>query len=291
MAWWLPGDIKEGLKWIVANQFIIAVSAVCLTLETFLLVGWPLKPEAVTGFVFCSSLAIYNLAFLGKKPFEWTTTDNKKRVFLLFGVASACSMAFIFYLSYTTVVLAAITALGGLLYLYKLPWLGKGFQLRDIPLAKNILLALIWSMVTVLIPLSAHTGLHNLPSETPLIFFRRFFFIVAIAIPYDIRDYTIDTRNRLHTLPVSIGINKTKVIAMSSLLVFALLIIFDPFHPQAIVYSFRTSLALFLSAIFTGVIILMSTAERKKIYFSLLLDGSMILQFLLLLVCMKAGNI
>jgi len=291
MARWLPGSLKEGLSWVITSQFVIAISALCLSLETYLLLDIPLGARPVLGFVFFGSLAVYNLAFLGRNPFEIGAHGNKKTVLFLFVLSLLCSMAFMCFLTAQTILLAVISGMAGMLYLYRIKWPGGFIQVRNIPLVKNILLALIWSLVTVLIPVSAVETTLHFPPDTMLVFLRRFFFILAIAIPYDIRDYNIDVRNRLNTLPVAAGIGKTKMVAMASLLVFVMLIFYDPIHPQTHVSSSQVSLALTLSAIFTGVIILMSGVERKKIYFSLLLDGSMTLQFIILFTILNMGSL
>ena len=87
------------------------------------------------------------------------------------------------------------------------------FGLRTIPSLKLILIALIWSWVCVVTP--------------QLLFFSHvdfsfsiivFTFILAITIPFDIRDLNYDSEN-LKTLPQIVGSTVCVLIALSILLV------------------------------------------------------------------------
>jgi len=284
----LPQFFRDRAGWLISNQFVIAFSALCLSLETFVLCGHPVEFHPVHGLVFFGSLAVYNLAFLGSRPFSDAVPQVKKPAALLFIIALPVSIGFMMCLPLDAIFYCLISAAGGIVYLYTISLKQFEFQVRNIPLVKNMLLAFIWSMITVMVPVASFDNQNGLPQDTLLIFLRRFFFILAIAIPYDIRDFNADTRDRLRTLPVVIGIYRSRMVAILSLLVFVALVYHDPVNPGAQhLNEKQVSLALYLSALFTGIIILFASSFRRKIFFSLLLDGSMIVQFLLLMLILN----
>ena len=283
--------MMKGINWMLSTQLILAISALCLSLETFILTGYNLQPEPVFGLIFFGSLCLYNLAFLGSFPFTVASLKKKKGKAILFILSFAGSTFCLYFLPLNTCILVLCSALLCVLYLYKIKWHGLLLFVRNVPLLKNILLSWIWAWVTVWIPLSVYQEGFTFPEGTTVIFLRRFFFILAIAIPYDIRDYWSDLKNNLHTLPVTMGIWKSKLVALLSLSLFGLFVMWNSFFGNGETAQVKqVSFAFFISAFLTGAIILLAHAERKKIYFSLWLDGMMILQFVLLLLTLKSAH-
>jgi len=283
--------IKKGFNKLLSGQVVIAVSAVCLSLETFVLAGIPLGPHPVLGVIFFGSLALYNLAFLGSAPFLTFTFGAKQAAYLTVVVSFLICVVLMSFLPLKTWLPVTAGGIAGMLYLYRIRISGYFIQTRNIPLIKNIVLALIWGVITVLVPLTANPVYDISTEEVTVIFLRRFFFILAIAIPYDIRDYKIDSMGRLHTLPVALGVRKARFIAFTSLLLFVLMVLYSHWRPgKGHVPAGLMSLAFCLSAFFTAIIISLARPERKKIFFSLLLDGMMILQFILLMIVLKTAR-
>ena len=100
-----------------------------------------------------------------------------------------------------------------------------------------------------------------------------FCYILAITIPFDIRDLGID-EERKKTIPQWVGIKNSKIIALLFLL-FSILI-----------FGFLSSplqlMAYIISSFFSGYLIYNSNKNRSDIYFTFLIDGHIIFQFLLI---------
>lgn len=281
-------SLKTTLSAIISSQLIIALSAVCLSYETMIVYGMELELLPVFGFIFFSTLGIYNLAYLGTNPFHRSVFANRKFKLLTCASAMLGSACLGFFLTIESITIAVITGVLIFVYLYKLKWQHKVLQTRNIPLVKNVLLAFIWAIVTVLLPLSVYRQASFNFGDDMFIFLRRFFFILAIAIPYDIRDYSDDMKNNLQTLPVRVGIGKSKMIALVSLSCFALLVLYNTsFRGVSEEALLRLNTAFLMSTAITALIIMLTNVSRKNYYFSVLMDGTMIVQFILVVLCLK----
>lgn len=96
-----------------------------------------------------------------------------------------------------------LTFLGLLTYLYISPFL----SLRNIPSIKIIIIAFVWTGVTLLIPLLDANI--NLNFKVILAFIQRFLIVITLTLPFDIRDFHFD-KKYLQTIPQLAGIKRTK---------------------------------------------------------------------------------
>lgn len=142
-------------------------------------------------------------------------------------------------------------------------------SIRSIPLLKVFLIAYVWAAIGVLYP----ALLNGSAGEKVYTLFLLFFsFIVAITLPFDIRDYAPDQKKSLLTVPGIIGINATKWLAMISMLVYC----------SGLVLSYGLVLQAGIILLISLPLIWFSSEEKKSWYFTGLLDGIILLQFFLL---------
>jgi 4-hydroxybenzoate polyprenyltransferase len=106
----------------------------------------------------------------------------------------------------------------------------------------------------------------------------RAFFIFAITIPFDIRDLALDQGAKVDTLPGIWGIKSAKKIALTALLLMLFFVIYNAVQGT---YTMGNTLALLLSVAISAVLILGSNPQRHDYYYTGLLDGTMIMQALL----------
>lgn len=142
-------------------------------------------------------------------------------------------------------------------------------SIRSIPLLKVFLIAYVWAAIGVFYPglLSGRAD-----DEVYTLFFLFFSFIIAITLPFDIRDYAPDQNRSLLTVPGVMGIGPTKWLAMLSMLVYC------------------TGLALYYSLWLQAILLMLislpliwfSSQEKKDWYYTGLLDGIILLNFFLL---------
>ena len=104
-------------------------------------------------------------------------------------------------------------------FFYTIPLfkLGKNeFSFRNFPFIKIGSIAISWAGVSVFFPLVEAEKIIDF--NVFLEFFQRFLFVIALTIPFDIRDFNGDDEN-LKTIPIVFGIRKAKFIGLFLLLV------------------------------------------------------------------------
>ncbi len=136
------------------------------------------------------------LSFLKKQPFDII-------VLIFVSLIGTVYFGSLLQLAQILVLIPAVL----LTFWYAIPILnykGKKVSLRNYPKLKLFSIALVWSIVTVLLPL------HSQIFETHVWvqFTQRFILIMALVLPFDIRDIEIDIPD-LKTLPQQIGVSKT----------------------------------------------------------------------------------
>ena len=106
------------------------------------------------------------------------------------------------------------------------------FSFRDVPLLKIFIIAFSWTYLTIIIPVIVH----NISFDSNLILniIVRFLFVLAITIPFDIRDLKFD---KVITLPKYLGVKKSKILAYIILLICELIILMF----LKMIYSFLIS--------------------------------------------------
>jgi len=158
---------------------------------------------------------------------------------------------------------------------------GKKKRLREIFLVKITTLSLIWCLATVTLPMIENgTTLFSLSSL--LIFIERFLFMFAICVPFEIRDMEQEKIRGNITLPQRIGIKMCKVTGLVAILIFMILVCVQ-FGISTTHSTHLFALPLCASGIVAAFLILFSDQHRSKYYFRIFVDGTMQLQFILLL--------
>jgi hypothetical protein len=157
-------------------------------------------------------------------------------------------------------ILLFISALLSLLYV--LPCFsinGVKLALRDFPFLKILLISFVWSILCFYIP-SIQSGKEN------TFLFLGFIYILAMTIPFDIRDLPFD-HERQRTIPQLIGWHKAKKLSISILLLFfILLIIFFP--------NFKETITFWIVVTVHLTILFYVHPKRSHIFYGLFIDGT-----------------
>ena len=165
---------------------------------------------------------------------------------------------------------------------YSIPFIktdGKRKQFRDISFIKIFLIALVWTTTTVALPLVNYGSFRLLFSfEGQAALITRMIFILAITIPFDIRDMNIDAARNIRTIPVLLGINKSKQLAISMIALFTGLTVLRYFLGS--ILNVSETFALILSAIVSACLIRKSSPAKHDYFYSFLMEGTMLLQYL-----------
>ena len=157
--------------------------------------------------------------------------------------------------------------------------------MRELPRAKIFLIALVWSIVSVVLVTLENKSFYSF--DTLLLFISRFSFVLAITIPFDIRDLKYDDLS-LKTIPQIFGEQKAKTIALYCLAFFELISIF---HFLVGDFSWQILLALMLTSLLSGILIIKSSQEKNNLFFSFWVEGASIIMYLLLFIIPLAFGI
>lgn len=273
------------LDFLLFSNLFIAFCAVAQGLVTYFLLKVP-ADNYVLAFVFFSTLVIYNLSMLLSKPKEpqkspfkrvrWIFSHHRLTISMtLIGILCVVPIG-ILYLSFQAKLLMGFVGLISIAYNF--PFLSinqKKIGLRNLPGIKLFLIAFVWAISCVMLPIVELENNHFIIvplSETLLLVAKRFLFICAITIPFDIRDLFQDKLYELKTIPVMLGEKKAWIFCMMLLVACMLLLIL--FTKEINLDVIGLSLTLLL----TGWLIFKSNLKRNEYYYFLFLDGTMILQ-------------
>ncbi len=280
------------LDFLLFSNFFIAICAVAQGLVTYHLLK--AKPsEHVLAFLFFSTLLIYNLSVLLSKPKE-PQKSSFKRVRWIFShhrltisttlISALCLIPLgLLYLSFEAKLLMVFVGL--LAVAYNIPFLtlnGKKIGLRNIPGIKLFLIAFVWASSCVLLPIVELESSHQIQvplSETVLLVAKRFLFICAITVPFDIRDLFQDKLYELKTIPVMLGEKKAWIFCQALLAIYLLLLVL---FTQGINIDV---IGLALTVLLTGWLIFKSNIKRNEYFYFFYLDGTMLLQYVILVLC------
>ena len=282
--------LRQTLDFLLFSNIFIALCAVSQGMVTYWLIQ--AKPDKyVLGLLFCSTLALYNFSILQSKP-EKPENSRFQRVRWIFShyrlmitltiISAIAIIPLSFFLNTSSKIL--LIGLGLISIAYNLPIFSietKRFSLRNIPGVKLFIIAIVWTASCVLLPILEIDGNSSsiiTVNETILLLSKRFFFIAAIAVPFDIRDIFQDKNNEIKTIPVIFGEKKSLMICQL-LLVSYLLLLFS-FTKRMDGDFLALSLTIFLS----GWLIFKSKWKKNEYYYFLFLDGTMILQLIILLI-------
>lgn len=280
--------LKQGLDFILFSNIFIALCAVSQGIISYWLLG--INPnKLVLAILFCSTLSIYNFSLILSKPknledspflrTKWMFSNYRLMLSLLI-ISILSLIALVSFLSLPSLIL--LTILGLISITYSLPiWgmPGKKYGIRNIPGLKLFIIGLIWASSTVLLPILEIKNYSNAlisDKEIILLFINRFLFIVAITIPFDIRDIYQDRHNELKTIPVLIG--EQKSLWLCQLFLSAYFVMHLAFTEKMNANFWAITISIFIS----GWLIFKSKWKKNEYYYFFLLDGTMILQLLLL---------
>jgi 4-hydroxybenzoate polyprenyltransferase len=262
---------------ILYYNVLLCVAALLLTISAQIQLGFsPLfRPYFIL--IFFATLFEYNrtrlIAFLKRSKIQYP--------YLLIFFCSVSGILIIGWLIKPEVLLTFLL-LGIITTLYYLPFNRKRnqlFNLRQIPYLKTFLIAFVWSGVTIFLP-SIDSGISLFDSKVILLFSERFLFIMAVAIPFDIRDMNKDRISNLKTIPILISPGNAIILTYVSLIIS---FIVSVYHYQEINNWFIT-FALFVSLIITIVILRSKFLKTTGQHYYHLLDGTLLLQGSLVLV-------
>ncbi|RYU72056.1 UbiA family prenyltransferase [Hymenobacter persicinus] len=272
--------LKRGTDAVLYSSLLVSAAATGLTWATFLFWHAPI-PGRLGVLIFAATLFLYNIDSVLPYKYRQQAVLSERKLWLLrhrrelfaLAVLSLAVAGVLFWTDgwrHLTLFLGHLAAIS---LLYSMPVVrihGRWRALRDLPLLKIFLIAYVWSAITVWVP-ALYLGKALGDPVVLVLYARRFFFILNLALVFDIRDYTKDRLSGTRTFPGLFGLRATKWLGLAFLTVSALLI------PPGV--STHHLLVLTVPTLLAGVIIWYADETRPDYYFALLADGLMLVQF------------
>lgn len=204
-------------------------------------------------------IAEANNEIKGIERLEWIQ-KNMNLIIRMTGIAAVAGL-FLFRLDFKIILVLSLAGVFSFFYVVKMP--GIKMRLREIPGAKIILISLSYAMCCVLLPATQAELSGSLVISS---FTSAFFFILAITIPFDIRDINFDSK-KIKTIPQLFGQKGAKTIAICALIIsFTLLF-----------WITRLPIALLISIVPAIILILKSNPKRHFYFYAIAIDGLLIL--------------
>jgi 4-hydroxybenzoate polyprenyltransferase len=271
--------MKGLAQWFVFGNLWVSICASSLTWLSYFGRSIPIQ-LTVVAFVFFSTLIIYNMNIISGlnairekgtnsiRHYWCIANENLLKAFTVIGIigASICfvNLSIHSWIALVPLVLAAI--------LYVVPLIGKrgdGTRLREFGLSKIFTISIVWAAVTVLLPLINSIGVSVLIEPTFwLDILARAVFILAITLPFDIRDLENDKMINVRTIPMVFGVAKTLRMSIVLLAVYG-------FSSLFLSHEILLGLGHLVGGLIAAGLVMLTNTNRIDMFYSFILEGTM----------------
>ncbi|PNQ75342.1 hypothetical protein C1T31_04215 [Hanstruepera neustonica] len=226
--------------------------------------------ENILYFNFFATITGYNFVkFFGLAKFHHRSLANWLKIIQIFSLI--CFLALCYYaFKLELKTLLWIVAFGAITFLYAIPFLPKHYfldkqhNLRSVSGLKVYVIAIVWSGVTVFLPLLNND--YDIEFNVVITSIQIALFVVVLMLPFEIRDMKYDSL-KLATIPQQIGVKKTKIIGALILMVFFLLEYFKDDIDS------NNLLAILMITIITMLFLVFSRENQGKYYSAFWVEG------------------
>lgn len=269
--------ISRWFDFLVFSNTFIAICAVGQGWLTYMLLGAGPDPEVLVLLYFATAFVYNAQAVLDKIPkggtsvyyrIDWLIRHRRlirTLSFIAVGGILACAL----FLKAATWLALGVTGLLAIFYSFPL---FKTGGLRQVPGLKLFLIAGVWASACVLIPYF-ESGIQLETGKLVMLWLKRFLFIAAITLPFDIKDIATDRSTGLITLATRLGAKGASLLAIIFLAVYVALLYY--FHQPGQPASFY---GLLFSALLAAMLILYGSKQRKDFFYLFIFDGILLLQ-------------
>jgi len=287
-----PNKTRVFLLRLVYSNAYLAIPILAITSESYVYIGAFNFDVNYLGFIFFSTLFLYPFHRLfgiyTTAEFEQTKAQKEvakhpwlTRTSVIIGFIS--TLFFTWKLPLST--LSYLIPLGIISIAYSIhfiPTLKGWMRLRDIPGIKIYAITLVATVTTSAIPLVVSGAVST--TDIWFLSLQRFLFLLAVTIPFDIRDSHLDKRWDLKTIPLLLGNEKANTLAISLLYASATVGLVQYFYTGFI--SIEIVTANFIAAGFTHFILHDFKRKNSYLYNAFLIEGAMIYHFALVTIAM-----
>ena len=215
--------LKTIFDFYINSSIHVALAVYALSWITLLQFDIPYD-ENILSFTFFASITGYNFVkYFGLAKFHHRSLAQWLKTIQLFsGICFLLMIYFALKLEFET--LLGISIFGLATFLYAIPivpktlYLDKQKNLRSIGGLKVYIIAVVWTGVTVFLPL-LNNQFDLTKDDVIIAALQCFLFVLVLMFPFEIRDLNYDSL-KLATIPQKIGVKPTKSIGLLLLVLF-----------------------------------------------------------------------
>ncbi|WP_296379497.1 hypothetical protein [Winogradskyella sp.] len=271
--------LKSIFNFYLNSSIHVALAVYAMTWITLVQFDLPYSKN-VLYFIFFASISGYNFVkYFGLAKFHHRSLANWLKIIQVFSAIAFLLMGYYFF-QLNSNVWILIVVLGLITFLYAIPLIPKKYlfddqqNLREVGGAKVYIIALVWSLVTVLIPvLNTYV---EISADVFITVLQRFCFVIVLMLPFEIRDLKYDSL-KLATIPQKIGTKKTKIIGLLLLLVFLFL------EFLKVKNDYSSIISTLIITLLTLMLLVLSSEKQSKYYSAFLVEAIPIVWLLILL--------
>jgi hypothetical protein len=271
--------LKSIFNFYLNSSIHVALAVYAMTWITLVQFDLPYSKN-VLYFIFFASISGYNFVkYFGLAKFHHRSLANWLKIIQVFSAIAFVLMGYYFF-QLNSNVWILILVLGLITFLYAIPLIPKKYlfddqqNLREVGGAKVYIIALVWSLVTVLIPvLNTYV---EISADVFITVLQRFCFVIVLMLPFEIRDLKYDSL-KLATIPQKIGTKKTKIIGLLLLLVFLFL------EFLKVKNDYSSIISTLIITLLTLMLLVLSSEKQSKYYSAFLVEAIPIVWLLILL--------
>lgn len=271
--------LKQLLNFYINSSIHVALAVYALTYLTLLEFNLPYD-QKVLYFVFFGTITGYNFVkYFGLAKFHHRSLARWLKAIQIFSFFCFIFMCY-YGIKLPVKILTFVGVFALVTFFYAIPFLPKRFfidnnhNLRSIGGLKIYVIGLVWSGVTVFLPILSN----EIPVKDDILVtgFQRFIFVILLMLPFEIRDLKFDSL-KLSTIPQKIGIRNTKLIGVFMTLTLFLLEFFKD------VTSIDNFFILTIVLVLTVLFLVFAQKNQNKYYSSFWVEGIPIMWLILYL--------
>ena len=205
--------------------------------------------------VFFATISGYNFVkYAGIAKLHHRSLTKQLRAIQIF---SAISFVFTIYflVQLRLMSIMLLISLSIINFIYAFPVFSKAKNLRNLPLVKIYIIAMVWSITCVFLPIIEYQV--NFELDYIYMFLQQFLMVVVLMIPFEIRDLKYDLV-KLQTLPQILGILNAKILA-GILLIFITILSF---------YFFESNMIFSIVFSFFSFLLIAYSSKNQSLYYS-----------------------
>lgn len=278
--------MRSFISIVVYSNIWIALCAVAIYYSGFLLLNLPIQIDVLSLLCFLGTWSVYLLIRVSavsrirqyNQDKRWSFfLRNLKLIQIITASGLITCAILLWFLPQQVRLLLILPAAVSLIY--GLPIGEKGKRLRDIGIIKIFLIAFVWAFVGSFLP-AANAGIAIFSSKTLLLFAAQFLFIFGITLPFDIKDLENDSMHGVRTIPGFLGVEATYNLSFVTLFTAAAL--HQVIQRQLIANTIDLGIPAGVGILISGLVIHASRRRPSQLIYFFALDGTILLQFLLL---------